>query len=355
MTLNDVTGHESQLIRRVAEDICHASSSKQPVTRVTRQRQGDMENASTISSNAQEYLSYSHMLKFSFSLIPVVFFTYLNCVMLFTLKRKAAFQGVPRYILFGHMLLADSLQFLCSMLSYFITVAKLYLSNGLCGVILSLANITTYISPLNLAVMALERYSAICFPLRHAEIATSKWTGVAIGVVWVLGSLNAVIRFFLFLTIGPPFFVVKAYCGRRQLLYLELFSNINKVFTVVYFVLVGFIIIYTYIAIMVEAKSASSNKNKATKARNTVLLHLIQLGLCLSSFAVSALNELASRLEAGTGSNVRFVRYVNFMFLIILPRCLSPLIYGLRDEMFRPVFIYYFTFGLKSKIKPEVN
>ncbi|XP_061072307.1 odorant receptor 131-2-like [Conger conger] len=238
-----------------------------------------MENASTISSNAQEYLSDSHRLKFSFSLIPVVFFTYFNCVMLFTLKRKAAFQGVPRYILFGHMLLADSLQFLCSMLSYFIAVAKVYMTNGLCGVLLSLTNITTHISPLNLAVMVLERYSAICFPLRHAEIAT-----------------------------------------------------------------IGLIIIYTYIAIMVEAKSASSNKRKAAKAQNTVLLHLIQLGLCLSSLAVSALNELASRLEARTRSNVM---YVNFMVFIILPRCLSPLIYGMRDEMFRPVFIYYFTFGLK--------
>ncbi|XP_061072309.1 odorant receptor 131-2-like [Conger conger] len=269
-----------------------------------------MENASTISSNAQEYLSDTHLLLFGFSLIPVVFFTYLNCVMLFTLKRKAAFQGVPRYILFGHMLLADSLQFLCSMISYLIAVVKVYMSNGLCGVFVSLANITNHISPLNLAVMALERYSAICFPLRHAEIATSKWTGVAI---------------------------------------------------------VGFIIIYTYIAIMVEAKSASSDKSKAAKARNTVLLHLIQLGLCLSSLSVTPLSALVSRLEAHTSDNVSAlvsrleahtsdnVRYVNFMVFVILPRCLSPLIYGMRDEMFRPVFIYYFTFGLKSKIKPEVN
>ncbi|XP_061072308.1 odorant receptor 131-2-like [Conger conger] len=263
-----------------------------------------MENASTISSNAQEYLSDSHLLRFGFSLIPVVFFTYLNCVMLFTLKRKAAFQGVPRYILFGHMLLADSLQFLCSMISYLIAVVKVYMTNGLCGVFLSLANITNHISPLNLAVMALERYSAICFPLRHAEIATSKWTGVAIGVVWVLGSLNPVTQFFMYLAIGPPFAVVQVYCGQRTFS-LKLFTNMNKVFTAVYFVLVGFIIIYTYIAIMVEAKSASSDKSKAAKARNTVLLHLIQLGLCLSSLSVTPLSALASRLETHASDNVR--------------------------------------------------
>ncbi|KAJ8383230.1 hypothetical protein SKAU_G00040080 [Synaphobranchus kaupii] len=103
--------------------------------------------------------------------------------MLFTLNRKAAFQGVSRYILFGHMLFADSIQLLCSMFSYLIAVVKVYMSNGLCVILLLPASITIRIAPLNLAVMALERYSAICFPLRHADIATSKWTGVAIAVV----------------------------------------------------------------------------------------------------------------------------------------------------------------------------
>ncbi|KAJ8383234.1 hypothetical protein SKAU_G00040120 [Synaphobranchus kaupii] len=228
--------------------------------------------------------------------------------MLFTLNRKAAFQGVSRYILFGHMLFADSIQLLCSMFSYLIAVVKVYMSNGLCVILLLPASITIRIAPLNLAVMALERYSAICFPLRHADIATCKWTGVAIGVVWVLGSLNALIRFFLFITIGPPFFVVQAYCRKGNLFNLKLYSDMNKAFTIVYFVSVSLIIVYTYVAIMLEAKSVSSDKSKATKARNTVLLHLIQLGLCLSSFAVGVLNALTSRLEGLTGSNVRHQR-----------------------------------------------
>ncbi|KAJ8392129.1 hypothetical protein AAFF_G00079350 [Aldrovandia affinis] len=166
-------------------------------------------------------MSYENRLRFSLSLIPVLFFIYINCVMLVTLKSKAAFQGVSRYILFGHMLFADSLQMIWSMVSYIVATVKMYMSNGLCVILLLVANILTRISPLNLAVMALERYSAICFPLRHTEISTR------------------------------------------------------------------IIIIYTYFAIMIEAKSVSSDKGKATKARNTVLLHLIQLGLSLSSFMVS--------------------------------------------------------------------
>ncbi|KAJ8392121.1 hypothetical protein AAFF_G00079270 [Aldrovandia affinis] len=167
-------------------------------------------------------MSYEDRLRFSLSLIPVLFFIYINCVMLVTLKSKAAFREVSRYILFGHMLFADSLQMIWSMVAYLIYTVKMYISNGLCVILLLLPTITLRIAPLNLAVMALERYAAICFPLRHVEIST-----------------------------------------------------------------MGIIIIYTYFAIMVEAKSVCSDKGKATKARNTVLLHLIQLGLSLSSFMVS--------------------------------------------------------------------
>ncbi|XP_036393658.1 odorant receptor 131-2-like [Megalops cyprinoides] len=312
-----------------------------------------MANASTIFDIAAELDRLnSDMLKFSLSILPCLFFIYINCVMLVTLMKKAAFRGVSRYILFGHMLITDSIQLLWSMLSYVIAVVKVYMSNGTCAILLTVANITTRISPLNLAVMALERYSAICFPLRHAEIATNTRTGIAIGVIWVLGSLNALIEFFLFLSIGPPFAVTQVYCIRGKLFEIKLYLDINRVFTAVYLLSVGLIIIYTYAAIMVEARSVSSDKVKATKARNTVLLHFIQLGLCLTTFLIGVLNVLASRLE---GRAVAEVKYVIFMVFVILPRCLSPLIYGLRDESFRPAFVYYFTFGLKKKIKPAVT
>ncbi|KAG9348502.1 hypothetical protein JZ751_002238, partial [Albula glossodonta] len=131
-----------------------------------------MASDNSISNTTELYMRYEDSLKFSLSLIPVLFFIYINSVMLVTLKRRAAFQGVSRYILFGHMLFADSLQMIWSMLSYLLYTVKVSMSNGLCAIVLLLPSITLRISPLNLAIMSLERYSAICFPLRHAEIAT---------------------------------------------------------------------------------------------------------------------------------------------------------------------------------------
>ncbi|KAI5085736.1 olfactory receptor 2M5, partial [Silurus meridionalis] len=72
----------------------------------------------------------------------------------------------------------------------------------------------------------------------------------------------------------------------------------------------------------------------------TVMLHLVQLGLCLTSFLYSLIERTVAM--AGNSSLFRDIRYLNYLFLLILPRCLSPLIYGLRDDVVRPLFIYYF-------------
>ncbi|KAM6984592.1 uncharacterized protein FYW47_018402 [Aplochiton taeniatus] len=95
-----------------------------------------------------------------------------------------------------------------------------------CGIITAFTILTVDTSSLTLAVMSLERYVAVCYPLRHATIVTIRGTGVAIAVVWV-----------------------------------------------------GVIIIFSYFGVIVAARSASSDKASTSKARKTVLLHLIQLFL----------------------------------------------------------------------------
>ncbi|MGH0181498.1 UNVERIFIED_CONTAM: hypothetical protein FKN15_012083 [Acipenser sinensis] len=289
------------------------------------------------------------VLKVIFALATPIFFIYVNCIMLFTLYSKASFQETSRYILFAHMLFNDSILLLTSVLLYILALACQHIMRGLC-VFLVLISGTTFInSPLNLAVMALERYIAICLPLRHGEISTPKRTGVVIGIIWVLSSLEYVSDLLAVLATQPSsFFLLPVYCTREMLFGMKWQPVMRQVFDCLFFLLVSCIIIYTYVAIMLQARSVSSDKASVSKARNTVLLHGVQLLLCLSSFLYGVIEVMLARLE---GSSFIHMRYVSFMVLIILPRCLSPLIYGLRDENFRKLFKYYFTFA-SSKIKP---
>ncbi|CAK6979969.1 odorant receptor 131-2-like, partial [Scomber scombrus] len=81
-----------------------------------------------------------------------------------------------------------------SQLLYILSICRIMLTYPVCGVLVMIASLTNEISPLTLVVMSLERYVAVCYPLRHATIITIRNTGVAITVVWAFCSLNVLIR-----------------------------------------------------------------------------------------------------------------------------------------------------------------
>ncbi|KAM9499624.1 odorant receptor 131-2-like [Salvelinus alpinus] len=285
------------------------------------------------------------------SVSPCLLFLYINTIMLYSLKSKPVFRETSRYILFGNLLFADTILLVTSQLLYILAVAGLFVIRYICVVIVLVAIFTSGVSPLNLSVMSLERYVAICYPLRHASIVTPGTTGVVIAVVWILCSLNTIIKLVMLLVLEsmPLDQLMQGFCSTSELFQLKIHNQVDNVFISIVFMAVGFIIIYSYIAIMMVAKSASSDKDTNTKARNTVLLHLIQLGLSLSSTLVPT---IVSALKSRAMDKATQIEYIVFIILIILPRCLSPLIYGLRDKTFRHILMYHLTCGLRCTVKP---
>uniref|UniRef100_A0A673JAJ5 G-protein coupled receptors family 1 profile domain-containing protein n=1 Tax=Sinocyclocheilus rhinocerous TaxID=307959 RepID=A0A673JAJ5_9TELE len=203
---------------------------------------------------------------------PCVIFLYVNGVMLFTLRKKTVFQEKSRYILFGHMLWVDTLYLFMSVVLYICAVSRILIMKNVCLVLLIAAQALFQVSTINLALMSLESY---------------RRTHIAIGVVWTMGLIQC-------LDFGSLIETV------TTLFRLQIYKKIDIAFTCIFFVSVCFVIIFTYASIAAVAKTAACDKMSAKKANKTVLLHLIQLGL----------------------------------LFIIFPKCLSPLIYGLRDQAF---------------------
>ncbi|KAM9450648.1 odorant receptor 131-2-like [Clarias gariepinus] len=278
--------------------------------------------------------------KVIFAILMSLFFIYLNAIMVYTLWNKSVFKETPRYILFTYMLLNDSIQLCVTSFLYILGLAYLKIVMAACAFLVFVAETTFLNAPLNLAVMSLERYVAICFPLRHAEIATQKRTFIAIGVIWFMGSINLIIDLFYSVVLDPKLLTSQTFCTRERLFIKQWQVDLHQSFNIFLFVSVSMIILFTYVRILITTRSISSSKHSATKAHKTVLLHLIQLGLCLTSFLYGIIEQAA----ATTSSSRLFVelQYLNYLFVLILPRCLSPLIYGLRDDALRPLFIYYF-------------
>ncbi|XP_036444740.1 odorant receptor 131-2-like [Colossoma macropomum] len=290
--------------------------------------------------------------KLAVVMLMSLFFVYMNGVMLYALRSRRVFIETPRYILFAHMLLNDSIHLMFTSVMYCLGLAYLPLVTAACAFMVFISSATFRNTPLNLAVMSLERYVAICFPLRHTQIATQKRTYIAIVLTWCVGSLNFMIDLFLRAVLDPNFLRSKVFCTRETLFIkawqLDVFNALN----VLYFVSVTLIIVFTYITIMITARSVSSNTESAKKAYRTVLLHFIQLCLCLTTFLFSAIERAAAML--GNSTLYLDVRYSTLLFVLVLPRCLSPLVYGLRDKALRPLFICYFRCGT-GKVKPTVD
>ncbi|XP_061103939.1 odorant receptor 131-2-like [Conger conger] len=272
-------------------------------------------------------------------LATAVFFCFLNGIMFFILWSKPKFREDSRYILFAHMLINDSVHLMGIIVLYLFTLAYLHVSKAVCSILVLITAVTYNNTPLNLAVISLERYVAIRFPLRHTEIATQRRTAVAIGLMWFISSVNILIELFYIIALDPHFFTAPVFCIREQLLIeewqLTVYSGLNFFFLVV----VALTILYIYVQITLVAKSASTNKDSANKARKTVLLHMFQLGLCITSLLFALFEALIAKTATGLFVPLQFL---NFFCLLVLPRCLSPLIYGLRDNAIRPLFLRYF-------------
>ncbi|XP_040906878.1 odorant receptor 131-2-like [Toxotes jaculatrix] len=286
-------------------------------------------------------------------MVPCCVFLFINGTMLFTLRSKPVFRETSRYILLYNLLFADTVQIALSQLMYILAACRIMLTYPVCGVLTMIANLTTVISPLTLVVMSLERYVAVCYPLRHATIITIRNTGVAITVVWAFSSLNVLTRVLLLLNF--PFeelqsLQMKDFCSDTAMMLGPGSAHYDKAYTCFLFLSAAVALSCSYIGVMVAARSASTDKASARKTHNTLLLHLLQLGLSLSSTVynplVFAISEILDRIA--------ILRIVNILYVcfILSPRCLSSLIYGIRDQTIRPILMYHLCCRMKLSIIP---
>ena len=103
----------------------------------------------------------------------------------------------------------------------------------------------------------------------------------------------------------------------------------------------------THIKMMKVAKTASGvNKASTWKGLRTVTLHAFQLFLCLFQLWCPLIEATVLQIDFMLFINVR---YFNYIFFYISPRCLSPLIYGLRDDKFFLALKYYALCGFYKK------
>ncbi|XP_078103462.1 odorant receptor 131-2-like [Sander vitreus] len=255
---------------------------------------------------------------------------YVNSTLVYTFTKHQVFKMNARYILYIHLVINDiillSLFTLVHVLSYIVFT----LNVSLCIILLMIATFASLNNPLTLAFMAVECYIAICFPLRHTQICTIRKTYVVIGLIWAISILSILPDLFVALaTESLEFFNSRVFCLRDTVFRNSNLTVKRDVSNLVFLLIVWLTLLYTYFRILFAAKAAAKD---AKKARNTVLLHGFQLLLCMLTYVYDLMLQGLTYLLP---KEVLAIRYTVAIFIQVLPRLISPVVYGLRDKTFR--------------------
>uniref|UniRef100_A0A3P8NI29 G-protein coupled receptors family 1 profile domain-containing protein n=1 Tax=Astatotilapia calliptera TaxID=8154 RepID=A0A3P8NI29_ASTCA len=265
--------------------------------------------------------------------ILVIIFLCINMLLIVIFIKKESFHTSARYILFFVTLLSDSVLLLVSNVLLILTYFEITMSVWLCITISVVVLLYFIVTPVTLTAMTLERYVAICMPLHHGQLCSTRSTMYCILIIHGVSSGPCIIILSMFFASASlKFYKQSMICNVEAFTLYRWQDHVRSAVYQCYFLIMGITIAYSYVQIMKVAKAASGEKKKLThKGLKTVILHAFQLLLCLIQLWCPFIETAVLQIDVRLFKNVRYSNYIVFN---IAPRCLSPLIYGLRDKKF---------------------
>ncbi|XP_056466402.1 odorant receptor 131-2-like [Gadus chalcogrammus] len=292
-----------------------------------------MQNVTGLSGNSTSPTNLHVIIKVC---VVVPFFSiFLFCIvlMLYIFSSNRHFMDSTRYILFASMLVNDALVMLSSVLLFLLAMGQLRFPIVFCAPLLFFSTASFLNTPLILATMSLERYVAIMYPLQCPPAWRSDRVWIILLCLWLISCVLPTVDFSIAgARPGLDVLSTPVYCN-LGVLNSSSSQNMFKVsLNGLFFGAVAVIILYTYIRILLETKKMRRDRSSVNKAMHTVLLHGFQLLLCLMSFT----NPITERLLLlNTYWPPSDIYFFTFFCFILIPRFLSPLIYGWRDKSLR--------------------
>ncbi|XP_076601550.1 odorant receptor 131-2-like [Chaetodon auriga] len=259
----------------------------------------------------------------------------INCIngaFVYTYFKNQVFQQDPRYVLYIHLVINDMIMLTVSVTLQIVTYT-LPVNLASCCIILIILVTTNRNSPLNLAGMAVERYIAVCRPLHHVQICTAQRAYALIALIWGISFIPSLTDVIIILATQPlSAFSRSIICHPGYVYNTQYHKTQNMVVQVLLFSFVFLTLIITYLKVLCAAQAVSgSNQASARNARNTILLHGVQLLIYMLTFISPFIN--LSLITTWPRDRTKIL-FTTFLFINVLPRLLSPLIYGVRDKKF---------------------
>ncbi|XP_030007239.1 odorant receptor 131-2-like [Sphaeramia orbicularis] len=269
--------------------------------------------------------------------VLVVIFLCINFLQLTTFFMKDFFYRTMHYILFANTLLADCMTLIITNILLILNTFRVAIQMWMCLIVCAISSLYFYITLVTLTAMTLERYVAICMPLRHAELCSTRRALYSILIIYALSSIPFIVIISAVIASATLRYEEYTVCTVEVIIHYN--WRLRFGISQFYFLIMCLIIVFSYVKIMKVAKAASGeSKTSVTKGLRTVVLHAFQLLLCLTQLWCPLIENAVLQIDIML---FIYIRYFDYIVFILAPRCLSPLIYGLRDEKFVRELKYY--------------
>uniref|UniRef100_UPI00358E9494 olfactory receptor 52Z1P-like n=1 Tax=Myxine glutinosa TaxID=7769 RepID=UPI00358E9494 len=194
--------------------------------------------------------------------------------------------------------------------------------------------------PYILAIMAIDRYLAVCHPLRYGVLITNSkahrvmwatmcWCFLIIGVLYLL-----FLRLIFCKDVLPNvtcIFIAVAKLSCDDITVQSIYGLVISFITITFVITV---VIITYGLILYECLCSTKNSEGRSKALHTCVTHCMVLSLFLFSFLFTI---ISLRLSASKSSSHIFKHLSDSLFYLLQPLA-NPIVYGLRMAEIRRSF-----------------